>query len=915
MWISSKLNRPNRLHNSITRTRVLDQLEHAEAQKLILLRSPAGYGKTTMVAQWLKDCEQVGWFNIDETDNDTFRFVNYFIKAINKVTNNACQDSQVLAERCQYNSLTTLFSELFAELASYQQQFYLVLDDYHCINNDEIHEGLRFFLKYMPGNCTIVITSRTAPPLNTANLRVRDQLIELDSEFLAFDNEEVTLFFQQRLNSELSSEQVEELQSKIEGWPSALQLIALQAKQRKQTLAESTEWISGMNQSHLWDYLAEEVFDLLDKPLQTLLVQCSVFTIFNSSLITEFLDKQSLLDDQSADNLLDSLSKQGLFLHSLQDEREPEGKHDWYRFHHLFADFLSHQRRTHFSQDSKQLHNFAAQAWLSHDNPQQALFHAQRGKNSQLSADILLSHGWKMFNQGELQSLETSINALSEDHLYQGSRLPLLRAWLAQSQHRYDEVGDLLDEALAALQQRNIELSLPEQGEFNALLAQVAMNQGEPQQALTLADKALEQLTSNNYRCRIVAISVLGEVNHVLGNLDRALVMMQQAERMAKQYKVFPQALWCLLQQSEILIAQGHVQAAFELLDRADQISEQQHLQQLPLYEFLQRIRSQIYWRWNHLELAEEYAHKGLKYLSVSCPSKRLQAYAILSRVHISRSELDKAKVYIDLCSELTSQSHYHTDWLANANFSQLLYWQMKGDFAAIQQWLTIAPEMAEDPCNHFTQRHGRNLARAYMLVDELPQALAAVNHLQACAEEKGLVSEQQKNWVLEAVIYSKLADEEQAISKLKQALTLTNTTGVVSDFLIDAKIIAVLLNRLLKQGELPELERYRAEKLLKEMSVKQHNRAVYFDKAFVQKLVNNHDVPELIRTSPLTHREWQVLGLIYSRYSNEQIASELDVASTTIKTHIRNLYQKLNIANRKEAIETAENLLKMIGY
>ncbi|NQZ52549.1 MAG: transcriptional regulator MalT, partial [Moritella sp.] len=150
---------------------------------------------------------------------------------------------------------------------------------------------------------------------------------------------------------------------------------------------------------------------------------------------------------------------------------------------------------------------------------------------------------------------------------------------------------------------------------------------------------------------------------------------------------------------------------------------------------------------------------------------------------------------------------------------------------------------------------------------------------------------------------------------KLQTALTLANTTSSICDFLIDAKVIAELLNCLLKQGNMAELERYRAEKLLAEMSLKRHNRAVYFDKDFVHKLLNNQDVPELIRTSPLTHREWQVLGLIYSRYSNEQISIELDVASTTIKTHIRNLYQKLNIANRREAIETAENLLKMIGY
>lgn len=903
MWITSKLNRPTRLHNSISRTRILGHLQDAAFNKLVLFRSPAGYGKTTMAAQWLKDHSQVGWFNIDETDNDTFRFVNYFIQAINKVTEQACFNSQALAERRQYSSLPNLFSELFAELANYQSEFYLVLDDYHCINNDEIHEGLRFFLKYMPANCTLVVTSRTLPPLNTANLRIRDLLIELDSELLAFDDQEVAQFFEQRIGCSMSDAEIQTLQQKIEGWPSALQLIALQAKQKKHSVAESTEWLSQIKQSHLWDYLAEEVFDLLDEPLQVFLMQCSVFTIFNTSLITEFFD------NEAANNLLESLDKHGLFLHSL------EGEQNWYRFHNLFADFLKHQRHTKLAQSSKQLHKDAARAWLKHDNPQQALFHAQRAKDNTLTADILLAHGWHMFNQGELANLETTISLLQPDTLYQSPRLPLLRAWLAQSQHSYDQVGDLLAQALIELKQRNIELTLAQQGEFNALRAQVAMNQNNPELALQLAENALEQLDPGNYRSRIVATSVIGEVNHVLGHLGRALSMMQQAERMARQYHVYPQALWALLQQSEILIAQGHIQSAFELLDNADQLADKQHLQQLPLYEFLQRIRSQIYWRWNHLDLAEEFAHKGLNVLPKYCQSKYLQSYAILARVHIARGELDKAGRYIDLCGELIDQSDYHADWVANANFSQLLYWQAKGNNTAIVLWLAQSKPVADNACNHFTQSHGRNLARAYILTENYTQALQTLTHLQQAATSHQLVFEQQKNATLEAVLYGQSGEQAQALDKLKTALTLANTTSSICDFLIDAKVIAELLNSLLKQGGMAELERYRAEKLLAEMSIKRHNRAVYFDKDFVHKLLNNQDVPELIRTSPLTHREWQVLGLIYSRYSNEQISIELDVASTTIKTHIRNLYQKLNIANRREAIETAENLLKMIGY
>ncbi len=144
MWIPSKLTRPGRLHNAIVRPRVLDLLQQAPYYKLVLFRSPAGYGKTTMAAQWLSDKPNVGWYSIDDSDNDGFRFVNYLLQALNKATNFSCSNAQKLAEKRQISSLRSLFSEVFAEMADFHQECYVVLDDYHLITNDEIHESIAF---------------------------------------------------------------------------------------------------------------------------------------------------------------------------------------------------------------------------------------------------------------------------------------------------------------------------------------------------------------------------------------------------------------------------------------------------------------------------------------------------------------------------------------------------------------------------------------------------------------------------------------------------------------------------------------------------------------------------------------------------------------------------------------------------
>ncbi|KLV04141.1 transcriptional regulator MalT [Photobacterium aquae] len=902
MWIPSKLTRPARLHNAILRPRLLKTLEQAPFYHLVLFRSPAGFGKTTMAAQWLNEHPHTGWFNIDENDNDAFRFANYLMQAINKATNNSCQRTQAMAERRQFACLSTLFSELFGELSDYREQTYLVLDDYHVIHNDEIHDGLRFFLKNMPDNLTLVVTSRTLPPLGTANLRIRDLLIEVDNDLLAFDEEETERFFSKRIGDNIEETVLRTLHRQVEGWPSALQLIALHAQQNPNNLVASAESMASFNRGHLWDYLAEEVFDQLDHETQQFLLHCSVLDMFNAQLVSDLTGRSDALA------MLESLNRFGLFLNTL------EGDNNWYRFHNLFAEFLRHQRYAQIPQQRAELHAQAARAWLKQNSPQQALLHARKCEDTLLVIDILCDYGWEMFHHGEMKLLEDAISAISHDELYTNPRLCLLRMWLVQSQHRYNDVGDMITESEAELQKRNITLDDAILGEFNALRAQVAINQSKPELALTLSEQALGQLPSTTYRSRIVATSVVGEVHHCLGNLSRALPMMQQTEKMARQYHVYHQALWALLQQSEILLAQGYAQAAFELLDQAFKLVREQHLQQVPLHEFLLRLRAQILWCWNRLDEAEEAAHKSLEVLAPYDETKSLHAYAMLARIAITRGEQDKAARYLDLCNSMMDRSCYHIDWRANTDLANLLYWQLTDNMESIRNWLVKA-EQPDGACNHFQQLQWRNIGRACVNLGEFERAEKIFAMLEESCKKHNLITDKNRNLVIQAILSKLQGQRERSLAQLKEAISLTNSTGMIGIFLCDGSQICDLLQELVDSKALNEFELHRARQLLREMTSKERNRSVHFDESFVEKLLNLPDIPELIRTSPLTQREWQVLGLIYTGYSNEQIASELDVASTTIKTHIRNLYQKLNIANRQQAIETAEKLLKLMGF
>lgn len=896
MWIPSKLTIPAPLHKSIQRKRLLSSLEIANYYKLVLFQSPAGFGKTTMAAQWLAKCSNVGWFSIDELDNDPSFFANYFISALNKATKESCPKTASVVQRSQFNNLKSLFTQLIAEMTSWKEKAYFVLDDYHFIVDDDIHSAVAHFIKHMPPNITLVITSRTQPPLGIANLRVRCQLLEVNNQSLAFDDEETHRFLSQFNNAVVDENTSRILCAQVEGWPSALQLIALNSRQSRiiSTLS-STKTLT-----HLWDYLAEEVFDQLDEEKRKFLMQCSVLSRFNHELVNAVTERDDALVQ------LANLNRQGLFI-NLVDENE-----QWYRFHNLFGEFLSHQRQRLMPTMEDELRARAVNAWLKANNPKQALSCAMKIKDTSVRVTVLLNQGWYLFNHGNIRLLTEALKTLSDDDLYCQPPLILLSAWLAQAQHQYNEVGELLEKGMQEMAIRNILLKSSEQGDFDALLAQVAINQNFSEQALKLSERAFEALSSNAYHSRIVATSVVGEVYHCLGELNRALPLMQLTEKLARQHEVYHQALWALLQQCEIDTARGAPYSGLEILDKAEDLVKRYHLEQVPLHEFMLGLRAQLMWSLNRLDDAETLANRSLEVISYYDATRSIPAYTTLAKICIARGELDKAERYLEQCEKLLDPAECHVDWRANLYMAQLLLWQLRENNERAAIWLETA-EIPATATNHFLQLQHRNLARAHFICGNYDEARGILERILQTSRELKLISDMLRNLILLVAVQEKTGKKEEAEVLLFEAITLSSSTGMTVYFYLDRIVIVPILTRLSRQHDIDQLARHQIITLIYGMRRHNFSRAIHFDEALVEKILASNSVPDAVRSSPLTLREWQVLGLIYSGYRNDQISSKLDVAPTTIKTHIRNLYQKLQIANREQAISIAERLIKSI--
>ena len=899
MLIPSKLSRPVRLENTVVRDRLLAKLSSANNYRLVLVTSPAGYGKTTLISQWAAGKSELGWYSLDEGDNQQERFASYLIAALQQATDGYCASSEVMAQKRQYASLTSLFSQLFIELASWQRPVYLVIDDYHLITSPVIHEAMRFFLRHQPENLTLVVMSRNLPQLGIANLRVRDQLLEIGSQQLAFTHQEAKQFFDCRLMSPIEHAESSRLCDDVAGWATALQLIALSARQSSHSAHQSARRLAGIQSSHLSDYLVDEVLDNVDIATRHFLLKSSLLRSMNDALIVR------VTGEENGQMRLEEIERQGLFLQRMDDSGE------WFSYHPLFGSFLRQRCQWELAMELPDIHRAAAESWMAQGFPSEAIHHALAAGDASMLRDILLNHAWALFNHSELTLLEESLKALPWDSLLANPKLVLLQAWLMQSQHRYSEVNTLL---ARAEQETGGIMDDTLHGEFNALRAQVAINDGDPEEAERLAMVALEMLPLSSFYSRIVATSVHGEVLHCKGDLTKSLSVMQQTEQMARRHDVWQYALWSLIQQSEILFAQGFLQAAWETQEKAFVLIREQHLEQLPLHEFLQRIRAQLMWAWSRLDEAEAAARSGMDVLATYQPQQQLQCLAIIVQCSLARGDLDNARSHLNRLENLLGNGQYHSDWVSNADKVRVIYWQMIGDKKSAANWLRLTPK-PEVANNHFLQSQWRNIARAQILLGDFDPAEMVLEELNENARSLRLMSDINRNLLLLNQLYWQAGRKSDAQRVLIEALALANRTGFVSHFVIEGEAMAQQLRQLIQLNTLPELEQHRAQRILRDINQHHRHKFAHFDEGFVNRLLTHPDVPELIRTSPLTQREWQVLGLIYSGYSNDQIAGELAVAATTIKTHIRNLYQKLGVAHRQDAVQHAQHLLKMMGY
>ena len=464
--LSTKLFIPSTRPNTIKRPRLVGRLNSGlEARHLLtLISAPAGYGKTTLLAEWIATHQgNVAWLALDEQDNNALRFWTYFVAALQTLSPKSLgQTAMRMLESSQVFDPQTLLTSLVNDAAALDRAVILVLDDYHVISNQAIHEAMTFLLEHLPPSLHLVIATRADPPLPISRLRARGQLAELRVADLRFTAEEASAFLNDSMNLGLTAADVQALETRTEGWIAGLQLAALSMQGR----ADAHAFIQAFTGSHHYvlEYLADEVLQRQPESLQRFLIETSILHRMCAPLCNAVTERTDSVD------VLADLNRRNLFVTPL------DGEHYWFRYHHLFTELLNgHLQRTR-ADDLPALHRRAAQWFQANSYAEDALHHAFAIPDYPYASRLVVDNWRRIYHQGHLNTAVQWLDSLPADFIRQSPPLAVAYCWTLFVRGDYDRIASYLDEITQVFEQMVESGTLPkEHPEYNIVLQQVIL--------------------------------------------------------------------------------------------------------------------------------------------------------------------------------------------------------------------------------------------------------------------------------------------------------------------------------------------------------------------------------------------------------------------------------------------------------
>jgi LuxR family maltose regulon positive regulatory protein len=856
--LTTKLHIPPLRSELVPRPRLTERLKEGISRKLTLVSAPAGYGKTTVVTEWLDKSEYLAtWLSLDESDNDPRRFLVYLIAALRQVHQGIGVAAEAMLQSPQPPPDEVLLTALVNEITAVPESFLLVLDDYHAIHTPPIHQQIAALLEHQPPQMHLVLITREDPLLPLSRLRARGQMLEIRREDLRFTPGETADFLKRVMGLPLSVAEITALERRTEGWITGLQLAAL-SMQGRDDLGGFVQAFTGSSRFIL-DFLIEEVYECQSPEVKDFLLRTSILDRLSGSLCNAVTGKNN------SQELLEALEQANLFIVPLDQSRE------WYRYHRLFSELLRDRLRSSTPGDEVELHVRASRWFEARGLATEAIQHALDASDWERVAKLISKAAEGMLNRGELITLIGWFQKVPEELIRSQPDFGMAYAWALLLLGRLDEAEELL----ACFEEigGSVPLLL---GQVASAQAHAARSRGDNQRVIEKSEQALALLPEGDIISRSLLSLNLGLVYAFDGRLREAVPALNEAQALASQTGNQYAGLTAQIILARTLASQGALRQAEKMLRNIIQSGEGIQILVLAHYDL-----TTIYYEWNDLGKAWDHLEQGLEISTRSGNTEFQNAGHILKvPLLIAQRNMLEALAEAETAHALSGDFGPVTQARGMACHAGIAL--VMGDLATARQWIE---QMPEDVDAHAFYRF-LGLTRARLLLAEGCKS-EADEELTACyerAREAGWGYAMVVILVLRALAAKR---DEAALGFLTDALRLAQPEGYIRTFADAGVSLVPLLHEAARQGIMP---------------------------GYIGQILETCDEGRkkpatLPLVEPLSEREIEVLRLIAAGLSNREIAEKLVISIGTAKTHVHNVCGKLGVRNRTEAATRAKVL------